>query len=446
MRLLGGKPASGGPGSVHLLPQGAEDLWHAYNLIAPGDEVRSVSYRKVQKESNTGSSTSEKIKLNVTVKVEKIDFDPQDLSLRLKGRNVADNRFIKLGQYHTLELSLQRDFWLHKHNWDSVYLDRIDQACDVRALAEIAAVVMEQGIAHVCLITPFMTRLMAKVELSIPRKRPGNQDQRTKKLHQFYNNLIEAIRRQIDFEVVKCVIVASPSFFKDDFLKYMLEEAAKGDMKTITGNKHKFLAVHSSSGYLHEIDAIMKDKAVQAQIADTKAFQDVAAMENFIRMLAVDFDRVTFGLNHVEAALDRGAVEQLLITDELFRSSVVSERQRYVRLVEQVKASGGQVFVFSRMHQSGERLAGMTGVAAILRYAIPDLADPEEEKAQQAKLEQKRGQLAALRLAHEQQLADGGVPSPHLLSPSRGGAGRYVYELDDSSDDADSSEDEAEHH
>lgn len=120
------------------------------------------------------------MKLNVTVKVEKVDFDPQDLSLRLKGKNVADNRFIKLGQYHTLELSLQRDVWISKDSWDSVYLDRIEQACDVRAAAEIAAVVMEQGVAHVCLITPFMTRLMAKVELSIPRKRPGNQDHRTK--------------------------------------------------------------------------------------------------------------------------------------------------------------------------------------------------------------------------------------------------------------------------
>lgn len=66
MRLIGGRPRAGQPGTVHLLPQTAEDLFHAYNLIAPGDEVRSVSYRKIQKESSTGSSVAEKVGVVVT--------------------------------------------------------------------------------------------------------------------------------------------------------------------------------------------------------------------------------------------------------------------------------------------------------------------------------------------------------------------------------------------
>lgn len=44
-----------------------------------------------------------------------------------------------------------------------------------------------------------------------------------------------------------------------------------------------------------------------------------------------------------------------------------------------MRGSGGVVHVFSRMHPSGEQLALMTGVAAILRFPMPDLIDLADE-------------------------------------------------------------------
>ena len=40
-----------------------------------------------------------------------------------------------------------------------------------------------------------------------------------------------------------------------------------------------------------------------------------------------------------------------------------------------VEDMGGQVIIFSGMHVAGEQLNQMTGVAAILRFPLPDLAD-----------------------------------------------------------------------
>jgi hypothetical protein len=62
-----------------------------------------------------------------------------------------ESEFVKLGQYHSLELALQRNFTLSKPNWDSIYLERIDIACDLKHSAEIGAVVMQPGLANVCL-------------------------------------------------------------------------------------------------------------------------------------------------------------------------------------------------------------------------------------------------------------------------------------------------------
>ena len=87
-------------------------------------------FRKVQNESATGSTSSSRVRTKLTINVENIDFDTQACVLRLKGRNVEENHYVKLGAYHTLDLELNRKFVLYKDEWDSVALDRIESACN----------------------------------------------------------------------------------------------------------------------------------------------------------------------------------------------------------------------------------------------------------------------------------------------------------------------------
>jgi len=146
-------------------------MWHAFNLISEGDSVRSTTIRKVQNETATGSSTSSRVRTTLTIAVESIDFDTQACVLRLKGRNIEENQYVKMGAYHTLDLELNRKFELRKPEWDTIALERIEMACDPTQSADVAAVVMQEGLAHVCLITASMTLVRSKIEVSIPRKR-----------------------------------------------------------------------------------------------------------------------------------------------------------------------------------------------------------------------------------------------------------------------------------
>jgi len=53
--------------------------------------------RKVQTESATGSSSSSKVRTTLTIQVEAVDFDTQACVLRVKGRNVEENDYVKVG-------------------------------------------------------------------------------------------------------------------------------------------------------------------------------------------------------------------------------------------------------------------------------------------------------------------------------------------------------------
>jgi protein pelota len=51
---------------------------------------------QVQNETATGSSSSSRVRTTLTIKVETIDYDTQACMLRLKGRNVEENQFVKV--------------------------------------------------------------------------------------------------------------------------------------------------------------------------------------------------------------------------------------------------------------------------------------------------------------------------------------------------------------
>lgn len=379
MKLISQDLDKNGEGTVVLIPEESEDMWHAYNLIAEGDSVRSTTIRKVQTESSTGSSSSNRVRTTLTISVENIDFDTQACMLRLKGRNIEENQYVKMGAYHTLDLELNRKFSLRKHEWDSVSLERIDMACDPTKSADVAAVIMQEGLAHICLITSSMTLVRAKIDVNIPRKRKNFVQQHEKGLAKFYDNVMQAILRHINFDIVKCVLVASPGFVKDQFYEYMFQTAVKMDNKVLLENKPKFMLVHSSSGFKHSLQEVLQDASVVNKISDTKAAGEVKILESFYTMLQCEPAKAFYGKKHVEAANAEQAIETLLISDNLFRCQDVKLRKEYVNLVDSVRDSGGEVRIFSSLHISGEQLEQLTGVAAILRFPMPELEEDSDE-------------------------------------------------------------------
>ncbi len=72
-------------------------------------------------------------------------------------------------------------------------------------------------------------------------------------------------------------------------------------------------------------------------------------------LLILLFPLLCPGYDHVTRADEAKAVDTLLITDNLFRSSDLQTRKKYIELVESVKQNGGDVKVMSTMHVSGER-------------------------------------------------------------------------------------------
>jgi len=375
--------AKDGSGTVLLRPETDDDMFHSYNLLQAGDLVRCTTVRKVVKEGFTGSTTSSKKRMMLTIAVEKIDFDVDVLECRLSGTVVSENDHVRMGAYHTLTLEQYQNFSIEKQRWDQIFLDILEDACNPERQAELAAVVMQNGLAHICLVTGSLTVTKNRIEMNIPKKRTGSSQQE-KAMTKFFNAVYESMLRNLDFSKVKVVLLGSPGFVKDDFYQYLMEQAVKRDDKVFLQNKSKFVLCKASSGHKHALEDVFGDPAIMAQMTETKVAKEVDALNSFMRMMDTDPDRAYYGYTHVAKAHECLSIETLLVSDSLFRNSDVKLRKLYVDLVESVRAAGGKVHIFSSMHVSGQQLEQVSGVAAILRFPLPDLDELEEIAAEHA--------------------------------------------------------------
>jgi len=394
MKLLGKQLDRLNAGRIKLLPQEPEDLWHAFNIIAVGDRVVSKTIRKVVKESSTGSVVADRRNIVLTIRVIKIEFDMDAGQLRLSGVNVCASDAVKLGAHHTLEIECGRSFTVEKDEWDSVAMARVEESCDPTKSAEVAAVIMGEGIAAVCLITDTMTIVRSRIDMQIPRKRKMSSGSHDKSLVRFYEAVMQAVLANIDFDHVKCVIVGSPAFTKDQFLQYMNEEAIKREIAVLKTHKSLFLPVHCSSGHLMALKEIMEDESIMSRISDTKASGEVLLLKEFFTLMKEKPDMTVYGRKHVQKALELKAIRTLMLTDALFRSTDIETRRSYVALVDAVREAGMDVKIFSSLHVSGQQLAQLCGVAAILRYPCPgieDDVDEDEEEQDEEQQEQLQG-------------------------------------------------------
>ncbi|KAF7177512.1 hypothetical protein CNMCM7691_005805 [Aspergillus felis] len=408
MRLIKNRIEHGGSGTVTLCPEEPEDMWHAYNLIRPGDLLRASAIRRITTTHDTGTTSSSRVHLTLEIRVKSLDFDPQSSQLHVGGTIVNETPHTKVGQHHTLDLELNRNFTLEKDigangegvGWDSIAVQMLQDAVDEsgKRRAEAVAVVMQEGLAHICFIGQFQTILKQKVEMSVPRKRQGGGGgDHDKGMSKFYQVTLDTLLRQMEFntsatsvtsnEPVKPVLLASPGFVAAGFQKY-IQSVASTTTPALKRLLPSIVVVHSASGYLHSLAEVLQSPAVKTILADTRYARETKLMDDFLGHLRKESNKAVYGPREVESAVDQGAVGRgggvLIISNRLFRSQDVAERKRWVSLVDRVRDDeGGEVRVLSSDHESGKRLDGLGGIAALCTFpVIEEDFGSDEETAQ----------------------------------------------------------------
>ncbi|PFH57857.1 hypothetical protein XA68_14476 [Ophiocordyceps unilateralis] len=334
---------------VSLLPEDPEDMWHAYNLIVAGDLVNAHAIRKV-------------------VTINAVDL--------FRSRHLLATRLRRFNRSFTV---------IKPDGWDSVSKATLAQALSDDKNGALAAVVMQDGLANICLINQFRTVLKTRVESVVPKKRDTASDQDAG-LRRFFEKTLSSLLRALDFSDSRPLLLASPGFVATDFKDYIAKQGRDKSDKALTAMAKQATVIHSNSGHVHGLNEVLKSPQVLAKMRNMNYAKEAQYMDNFFDMLKLDDGRAWYGTKAVEKAVADGAVGPgggvLLINNSLFRSQVLETRKKYVTLVDKVKEIGGETRILSSDHESGQRLKMMGDVAATLNYPMLDLDEDEDEEGE----------------------------------------------------------------
>ncbi|KAL5155441.1 Protein PELOTA 1 [Glycine soja] len=355
MKLLQKDFAVNQTGTAKLVAEEPDDVWLLYNLILPGDIVSTDTTRKVHLDSSAKKNTASRVKLTLDIKVTCRDFHKDSSTLRLHGRNLQPNQHVAAGSFHTLTLEPHKPFHLRKKLWQNDAVETLNESTENSNpntnSPDLAVVLFHPHHAEIHLIAQGVATRCTKIE-------PSSNSRNSV----YFRQVFAAFVKRVDFKVVKRVVITS-----EEFRRFVMSEARKSRMRSIEENQSRIMVVAGGDS----LEKVMGDRAVMELVKDKK----VAAFRELWEMVCDDSDRACYGPAEVERAREMRAIETLLITDDLYRNEDVETRKKYASLVKSVKEGGGKALVYSSMHVSAPQLAQLTGVAAILRFPLPELED-----------------------------------------------------------------------
>jgi protein pelota len=342
-------------GIVAVQTENLDDLWYLSQVLNEGDVVKARTTRLVKsKDDKLRADKGQKQAMTLAIRVEKVEFDKNANRLRVLGRiEAGPEDLIPLGSHHTFELGERDNVTIMKARWPQSDLDYLNDAEAAAKRAKIMICIVGDGEATLAVVRESGISYAGTRENIGGKYVTGREERKT----QFYAELSKLLRAQLEKERVDRIVVGGSGFEKRNFYDYLKDkdaELAKNVVVVDTGSEGK-----------NGVNEVLKGGAADKIASETRIAREARFVEKLLEGIAKG-NLAVYGLEESSRAVDYGAVEVLLISDKYFRD----KRGDLERLIEKTKSVKGGFHILNSEYEPGEKLDGLGGIAALLRYKI----------------------------------------------------------------------------
>jgi peptide chain release factor subunit 1 len=172
---------------------------------------------------------------------------------------------------------------------------------------------------------------------------------------EFFKEVSEEMKKIFfDMPKLKGILVGGPIPTKEEFLR---------DGELVTKVKNLVIAVKDIGDTdEHGLEILVEES--RKDIAEQEMIKEKEILTKFFETLGKNRQKVTYGYDKVKIALERNAVETLLISRDF-------DKEKTAEFEALAEASGCEMVIISTDNQDGEQFNNLTkGVGAFLRYAF----------------------------------------------------------------------------
>ena len=346
-------------GFLKVVPDTQDDLWHLYNVIYKGDEVYAYTSRAIKTDSEASRPKSgERVSAFMGVKVESVAWDRFLGKLRVHGIIIHAPDIIPSGAHHTISVSLNQPVTIVKSEWPKHLLDRLQRASEAEQPLLIIAI-DDEGYA-VAETKQYGIEVKVEERIKLPGKREAEKRQGA--TNEYFKRAASSLN-QLWTQTHSSIVIVGVGFIKNDFATYL---------KDNTGEMAKSLVDVKSvnNGGIAGIYEALRSGVLLKAAHEIRVLEETEVMEEVMKRLGKGENNIAYGLEDVENADNMGAIEKLILADNLLRDSEDEIRLRVEKLMQNVEHRSGSVTVVSTEHEGGSKLLALGGIAALLRFPM----------------------------------------------------------------------------
>jgi len=343
---------------VQLELRNIDDLWAIYNVIQKGDRVFGRTTREV-KSTETARPSSRRVTVTLGITVQKTYFDRDMDRLRVHGIVFEAPEEVRVtGSHHTLSVGPEDTITIVKDRWLNHHVERLERA----AVEEepIAILALDSEEAAVAVLRTFGLEFKGEVRSQLPGK--AEAEKRQLALKEYFGRIKELLEA-VSARISGPILVVGPGFTKDGLTK----EVKSGS----THLRSKTLIVKSvGSGGVAGVHEAVRVGAVNKIRKDSRAAHETELVNEALKRLGRSSGDVSYGIDTVEADTNAGAVDTLIVVDQVIREAEDEERSRIEATMRKAEDHGGRVTLVSSEQEAGKMLQSLGGLVALLRYRL----------------------------------------------------------------------------
>ena len=341
-------------GFVKLKIDNLDDLWILSRIVDIGDIAAGETSRIIKKEE--GQEGVRK-RVFIKLKVDKVDFAKQTNTLRLLGTIVeSSNPDIPLRSHHTLAVEPGDIVSLSKElkKW---HIERLKEAEESAKRPKLLLCAADYGEATIAVLREFGIEYLTDVLKTLPGKEDVAYE---KNREEFIKELAKVLEQTAKTHGINKIVLGGVGFFAEN---------AKKLLDKFPYLQKNALLVKISHSDKTGINELIKRGVVDQVVKNNRISEETKLIEEFFRRIAAK-ELATYGFEHVKKAVDYGAAEHLIISDNAIKE--YKDKGNFADLDGLMSAAdknGAKITIISTEHDAGERFDKI-GLAALLRFAV----------------------------------------------------------------------------
>ncbi len=333
-----------------------DDLWYLSHVIEESDEISGRTTRRV----SVGKKEGERRPMHIRIIVENIKFAKFTNYLRVSGKIVeCSDEKVGMGDYHTFNITSGTIIRIKKNKWFKYHKDFIKKAVKQTFKPRILLVSCDYGRASFAFMHGYGMRKAGSLIKQVGGKREYKDYEQNKR--KFEKKLLSRLNQIVKQKNINNVIIGGVGFINKNLKKKL------GNYKHLE-DRVVFTKIYSAgdSGFKE----ILKKKIVDKIYESSLMVKEEKLIKELLKRIGKNTN-ATYGYEHVKKAVSYGAVNHLLITNELIKDYRKKEEYEEIdKMMTSVEESRGSIHIIPSDTEQGEKLGSLGGIAVLTRYKV----------------------------------------------------------------------------